>query len=186
MRAMVKQRLSIGLVLLTAMFAAANCDSGDTVVSVNVSYDSTAMDVQKAVSSLEITVKPKSGSGNPQTATVTIMRDTTGAITSPVYKRITVNGWSGQVDVTVDARGAGDATLLSASTTVELNEHGAVAAFVKFARVTTTPDAGVDLPSAEGSGGSTGSGGGNGSGGGGGSGGGSGSGGTSGGGSGGS
>src|SRR4051812_31274947 len=109
MRAMVKQRLSIGLVLLTAMFAAANCDSGDTVVSVNVSYDSTAMDVQKAVSSLDITVKPKSGAGTPQTATVTIMRDTTGAITTPVYKRITVNGWSGEVEVTVAAHDAGGA-----------------------------------------------------------------------------
>jgi uncharacterized membrane protein YgcG len=170
MRAMVKQRLSIGLVLLTAMFAAANCDSGDTVVSVNVSYDSTAMDVQKAVSSLDITVKPKSGAGTPQTATVTIMRDTTGAITTPVYKRITVNGWSGEVEVTVAAHDAGGATLLSDSTTVELNEHGAVAAFVKFKRVTpdagAPSDGGVDLPSSgAGSGGSTGSGGGSGSGG---------------------
>jgi uncharacterized membrane protein YgcG len=159
MRAMVKQRLSIGLVLLTATFAAANCNSGDTVVSVNVSYDSTAMDVQMAVSSLQIVVKPKSGGGSPVMTTVPIMRDDAGAITTPVFKRITVNGWSGPADVTVDARGSGDSPLLSATTTVQVDEHEAVAAFVRFARVMPdagAPDASADAADAGGSGGTTG------------------------------
>jgi len=164
---MVKQRFSIGLVLLTATFAAANCNSGDTVVSVNVSYDSTAMDVQKAVSSLQIVVKPKSGGGSPVTTTVPIMRDDAGVITTPVYRRITINGWTGPTEVTVDARD-GDKVLLSASTTVQVEEHEAVAAFVRFAVVMpdagAPADAGADAVDA-GSGGTTGSGGSDGSGG---------------------
>lgn len=141
MRAMVKKRFSMGVVLLTAMFAAANCDSGDTVVSVNVSFDASAMDVQAAASSLRITITPRSGHA-PDPTDVPLMRTDAGAITTPTYKRITVNGASGSVDVTVDARDGSGATLLSASTTADLVEHGAVAAFVKFARV--TPDAGAD------------------------------------------
>ena len=160
MRAMVKQRLSIGLVLMTAMFAAANCDSGDTLVSVNVSYDSTAMDVQKAASSLEIVIKPKSGSGSPSMTSVTLMRDSTGAITTPSYTRITVNGWTGLVDVSVDARDGSGSSLLTATTTAELSEHGAVVANVKFTRTApVTTDAGTDVPVTGGSGGMTGSGG---------------------------
>ena len=162
---MVKQRFSIGLVLLTATFAAANCNSGDTVVSVNVSYDSTAMDVQKAVSSLQIVVKPKSGGGSPVTTTVPIMRDDAGVITTPVYRRITINGWTGPTEVTVDARD-GDKVLLSASTTVQVEEHEAVAAFVRFAVVMpdagAPADAGADAADAGGSGGTTGGSGGSG------------------------
>jgi len=166
MRAMVKQRLSLGLVLLTAMsmFAAANCDNGDAVVSVNFGYDSTAMDVQMSVASMHITISPKSGGGNAVTADVDVTHDDAGAITSAVYKRVVVNGLSGMVDVTVDAKSSGGSTLLTASTTVQLVEHGAVAAFVKFARVATPePDAGTDA--GEATGGTTGSGGTSGSGG---------------------
>jgi len=99
MRAMVKQRLSVGLVLLTAMsiFAAADCDNGDTVVSVNVSYDSTAMDVQTGVASLHITISPQSGGGSDVTADLDVTHDDAGTITSATYKRVTVTAsaaWS--------------------------------------------------------------------------------------------
>lgn len=155
-----KQRLSLGLVLLTAtsMSVAANCDNGDTVVSVNVSYDSTAMDVQSAVAKLHIIISPKSGGGSPVTADVQINRDSDGGITNAAYKRVTVNGLSGMADVEVDAQDTGGSTLLSDSETVSLAEHGAVAVFIKFARVVATPDASTD-DAATGSGGTTGSGG---------------------------
>lgn len=165
MRAMVKQRISLGLVLLTAtsMFAAANCDNGDSVVSVNVSYDMTAMDVQTAVSKLQVTISPKSG-GTPVMTDIDITRDTDGGITNTAYKRVTVNGLSGMADVTVVALDGSGTNLLSASTTVDLREHGAVAAFVKFARTPPAmPDAGTTgSGGSEGSGGTTGSGGANG------------------------
>jgi len=145
-----------------SMFAAANCDNGDTVVSVNFGYDSTAMDVQMNAASMHITITPHSGGGRAVTADADVNHDDAGAITSAVYKRVTVNGLSGMVDVTVDAKDSGSSTLLTASTTVELVQHGAVAAFVKFARA-ATPDAGADA--GEATGGTTGSGGAGGSGG---------------------
>lgn len=154
MRAMVKQRLGFGLVFLTALFAAADCDNGDTVVAVNVSYDSTAMDVQSGASSLHITVSPHAGGQTPVTADVQLMRDDAGAITTLAYKRVTVNGWSGMVDVTVEARDSGGSTLLSAMTTADLVEHGAVAAYVNFARM--MPDAGDTSGSGGSEGGGTG------------------------------
>ena len=159
---MVKQRLSLGLVLLTAtsMFAAANCDNGDTVVSVNVSYDSaTASDVQSSVKTLHITISPKSG-GSPVSTDIDIDRDSDGGITNPAYKRVTVNGLSGMVDVTVDAKDSGGMTLLTETVTETLVEHGAVAAFVKFARMPAAmPDAGTGSGGATATGGTTGSGG---------------------------
>jgi len=161
MRAMVKQRLSLGLVLLTAtsMFGAANCDNGDTVVSVNVSYDMTAMDVQTAVSKLHVTIAPKSGGGGVMTY-IDVTRDSDGGITNASYTRLTVNGLSGMADVTVDALDKDGNTLLTEMTTVEVREHGAVAAFVKFARTPPpTPDAGAASGGTSGSGGTTGSGG---------------------------
>jgi len=154
---MVKQRLSLGLVLLTAtsMFGAANCDNGDTVVSVNVSYDMSAMDVQTAVSKLHITISPQSGGGGVMTF-IDIMRDSDGGITNANYTRLTVNGLSGMADVKVEAVDGSGNTLLSEMTTVELREHGAVAAFIKFARPpASTPDAGASTGGTTGSGGTT-------------------------------
>ena len=181
MRAMLKPRLSMAVVLAAGTLAVSSCSSGDTIVSLNYSFDdATAGDVKISVTKLHVDIGAASG-GSVQTD-VDISHDSDGGITSASYKRITVNGLSGKATIIVTALGSGDKELLIPKATtpdnapVTIVEHEVTAAFVKFAR-TPTPDAGTEMDAA-GSGGSTGSGGSEGSGGSGSSGGSSGSGGS--------
>jgi len=166
---MLKTRLSMALVLATSTLFGASCDSGDTIVAVNYSFDdATAASAKMNAASLHITIKPASGS--EVTDDVQIMHDAdSGAITTASYRRIKVNGMSGHATVTVVARDSGGAELMKAIPTdpalvgdpanpkdleIDIVAHEAVAAFVTFAKpVVPMPDAGADA-SASGSGGS--------------------------------
>jgi len=158
---MLKTRLSIALVLATSTLFGSSCDSGDTIVAVNYSFDdATAASAKMNAASLHITIKPASGS--EVTDDVTIMHDAdSGAITTASYRRVKVNGMSGRATVTVVARDSGGAELMKAipadpaligpdpaspkDLEIEVDAHGAVAAFVTFAKpVVVTPDAGAD------------------------------------------
>jgi len=172
---MLKTRLSVALVLATSTLFGASCDNGDTIVAVNYSFDdATAASAKMNAASLHITIKPASGS--EVTDDVAIMHDAdSGAITTASYRRVKVNGMSGRATVTVVARDSGGAELMKAipadpaligpdpanpkDLEIEVDAHGAVAAFVTFAKpVVVTPDAGAGGSgsggSASGSGGS--------------------------------
>ena len=172
---MLKTRLSMALVLATSTLFGASCDNGDTIVAVNYSFDdATAASAKMNAASLHITIKPASGS--EVTDDVAIMHDAdSGAITTASYRRVKVNGMSGRATVTVVARDSGGAELMKAipadpaligpdpanpkDLEIEVDAHGAVAAFVTFAKpVVVTPDAGAGGSgsggSASGSGGS--------------------------------
>lgn len=180
-RAMLKTRISMALVLAAGSLATWSCDSGDTIVSVNYSFDdATASDAKMHVASLHIEIKPHSG--NEVTTDVPIMHDAdSGAITTASYKRVMVNGMSGPATVIVIARDSGGADLMKAAPAdpaligpdplnpkdleVDVVAHGAIAAFVKFAKPMPAPsdggasDASGSGGNAAGSGGATGSGG---------------------------
>jgi hypothetical protein len=67
-----------------------------------------------------------------------------GAIIASFFRRITLNGRSGEVNVTVDALDASGTAYLSAMTTAELVEHGAVAARVELMKAKPPePDGGT-------------------------------------------
>ena len=168
---MLKTRLSVALVLATSTLFGASCDNGDTIVAVNYSFDdATAASAKMNAASLHITIKPASGS--EVTDDVAIMHDAdSGAITTASYRRVKVNGMSGRATVTVVARDSGGAELMKAipadpaligpdpanpkDLEIEVDAHGAVAAFVTFAKpVVATPDAGGPDANASGSGGS--------------------------------
>ncbi|HEY8925260.1 MAG TPA: hypothetical protein VIU64_12820 [Polyangia bacterium] len=167
---MLKTRLSMALVLATSTLFGASCDSGDTIVAVNYSFDdATAASAKMNAASLHITIKPASGS--EVTDDVAIMHDAdSGAITTASYRRVKVNGMSGKATVTVVAKDSSGAELMKAipadpalvgdpahpnDLEIEVDAHGAVAAFVTFAKpVVPMPDAGASEAGASGSGGS--------------------------------
>jgi len=168
---MLKTRLSMALVLATSTLFGASCDSGDTIVAVNYSFDdATAASAKMNAASLHITIKPASGS--EVTDDVPLMHDAdSGAITTASYRRVKVNGMSGPATVTVVARDSGGAELMKAIPAdpaligdpanpkdyleIDVDAHGAVAAFVTFAKpVVPTPDAGGPDADSSGSGGS--------------------------------
>jgi len=167
---MLKTRLSMALVLATSTLFGASCDSGDTIVAVNYSFDdATAASAKMNAASLHITIKPASGS--EVTDDVPIMHDAdSGAITTASYRRVKVNGMSGKATVTVVAKDSSGAELMKAipadpalvgdpahpnDLEIEVDAHGAVAAFVTFAKpVVPMPDAGASEAGASGSGGS--------------------------------
>ena len=164
--------LKVTSLLLSAALAAAiapipACSNGDTILALTIS--SNQADVG-APASLRVTVTPKSGSPVIETFTPELVD---GAILMSFFRRIKLNGRTGTVDVSVDALDALGKGYLSAMTTADLVENGAVAARVELAKpVTPQPDAGapVDGGGAGGAGAEGGASGGSGSGGGGGAG----------------
>jgi len=140
--------------LLSAALAAAlsqtvACTGGDTILALTIS--SNQMDVG-APANLRVTITPKSGGAVTETFAPDLVD---GAIISSFFRRIKVNGLTGMVDITVDALDASDKAYLSAMTTSDLREHGAVAARVELqAPVAPPPDAGT--PSDGGAGGTPG------------------------------
>ena len=149
--------------LLSAALAAAisqtpACSSGDTVLALTI--NSNQADVG-GPANLRVTITPTSGAPEAETFTPDLVD---GAIITSFFRRYTLNGRTGEVNVAVDALDAAGSPYLSATTTAELVEHGAVAARVEL-KVPTPPDGGT--PSGGGGGGGAGGSGGGSSGGGG-------------------
>jgi uncharacterized membrane protein YgcG len=175
---MLKPRLSMAVVLAAGSLAISSCASGDTIVSVNYSFDdATAGDVKMKVAKLHIEISAASG-GSVQTD-VDIMRDLdAGTITTASYKRVKADGLSGEGKLTVTALDSGGGELMkvmnvddkvpfNAPFTIE--SHEVTSAYVKFAKPAMPMGSGGSSGSGgstegsggstEGSGGSTGSGG---------------------------
>ena len=149
--------------LLSAALAAAisqtpACSNGDTVLALTI--NSTQPDAG-GPANLRITITPMSG------APVTEMFApdlNDGAIIASFFRRIKLNGRTGTVNVTVDALDSAGTAYLSAMTTADLVENGAVAARVEL-KVPPPPEADAGTPSDGGAAGSGGGGSGGGAGG---------------------
>src|SRR6185436_267426 len=163
MRAMLKPRLSMAVVLAAGTLAFSSCESGDTIVSVNYSFDdATAGDVKMNVAKLHINISAASGS--PVQADVDITRDSDGGITNASYKRVKVDGLSGKATVTITAKDSGGGDLMTAmnkdDAPVTIVAHEVTAAVVKFAKdPVVLPDAGMEMDAAAAGSGGSGSGG---------------------------
>jgi hypothetical protein len=129
--------------LLSAALAAAvsqtpACSSHDTVLALTI--NSNQADVG-GPAKLRVTVTPPSGLGMTETFAPELVD---GTIVMSFFRRITLNGLSGKVSVTVDALNGSDSVYLSATTTADLIENGAVAARVELETpVTPQPDGGT-------------------------------------------
>jgi len=135
------RRVQVISLLLSATLAAvlsqtAACSNGDTILALTIS--SKQADVG-APANLRITVTPTSGAAVTEMFAPELVD---GAIVASFFRRIKLDGLTGKVDVTVDAINASGSTYLSAMTTSELREHGAVAAQVEL-QVPATPDGGT-------------------------------------------
>lgn len=128
---MVNTRFGMAVVLVAATFTLSSCASGDTVVSVNYSFDTTASDVQGDVTSLHIRISAQSG--GQSTAVFNLTHDDAGAITSATYTRIVVNGMSGPAEVSVEAKDGSGSTLLAGKVNIDIVEHYGSVAYVKLA-----------------------------------------------------
>jgi hypothetical protein len=149
------------LVFCAALAAAISqtpaCSNGDTVLALTI--NSNQADVG-APANLRVTVTPKSGAPVTQMFMPGLVD---GAILSSFFRRLTLNGLSGEVNVTVDAIDSSGTAYLSAMTTADLIANGAVAARVELKVPTVEPDAG--MPPDDGGGGAGGGSGGSGGGG---------------------
>jgi hypothetical protein len=144
--------------LLSAAFAAAilqtpACSNGDTVLALTI--NSNQADVG-GPANLRVTVTPMSGSPVTEMFAPDLVD---GAIIASFFRRINLNGRTGEVHVTVDALDGSGSTYLSAMTTADLVEHGAVAARVEL-KVPPPPEADAGTPADGGAAGAGGSGGG--------------------------
>jgi hypothetical protein len=143
------------LVLCAALAAAIAqtpaCSNGDTVLALTI--NSNQADVG-APANLRVTVTPMSGSPVTEMFVPDVVD---GAILASFFRRLKLNGLTGEVNVTVDAINSSGSAYLSAMTTADLIANGAVAARVELKVQTTEPDAGT--PSDGGGGGAGGSGG---------------------------
>ena len=157
------RRVQVTSLLLSAALAAAisqtlACSNGDTVLALTINSNQTDVG---GPANLKVTITPTSGAPAAETFTPDLVD---GAIITSFFRRYTLNGRTGKVNVAVDALDAAGSPYLSATTTADLVEHGAVAARVEL-KVPTPPDGGT--PSGGGgAGGVGGAGGGGGSGGG--------------------
>src|SRR5207244_3139005 len=109
------------------------CESHDTVLAVNYSFDSSASDVQRDVATFGITVT--SASGMTAMATKMVNRDSeTGTIVGTGFERVTLAGWKGHATVSVAARDSAGTELLTATEETDLVEDNTTAVYVKFTR----------------------------------------------------
>jgi hypothetical protein len=129
--------------LLLAALAAAilqtpACSSnGDTVLALTI--NSTQADVG-GPANLRVTITPTSGAAVMETFAPDLVDAT---IIMSFFRRITLNGLGGKVTITVEALDASGNAYLSAMTTADLVEHGAVAARVQLMVPVPEPDAGT-------------------------------------------
>jgi hypothetical protein len=144
--------------LLSAALAAAisqtpACSNGDTVLALTINSNQTDVG---APANLRITVAPMAGSAVTEMFTPDLVD---GAILASFFRRIKLNGLSGKVGVTVDAIDSSGSAYLSATTTADLIENGAVAARVDL-KVQPPPEPDAGMPPDGGGAGAGGSGGG--------------------------
>ena len=133
---------------VAALWLAPACSNGDTVLALTI--NSTPADVG-APANLRVTVSPRTGAAVTDTFAPELVD---GAILMSFFRRIKLNGLSGDVGITVEAIDASGAAYLSAMTTASLVEHGAVTARVELkAAVAPQPDGGVTPDGGGGSGG---------------------------------
>jgi hypothetical protein len=124
--------------LAAAILQTAACSSnGDTVVALTI--NSNQADVG-GPANLRVTVTPTSGMPATQTFAPDVVD---GTIIMSFFRRITVNGLAGKVGITVEALDASGTAYLTATTTTDLVEHGAVAARVELKTPVPEPDAGT-------------------------------------------
>jgi hypothetical protein len=161
----VKLTSLVSAVLAAAILQTPACSNGDTVLALTI--NSTQMDVG-GPANLRVTVTPTSGAPVIETFAPDLID---GEIIASFFRRITLNGLKGEVSVTVDALDASGTAYLSAMTTAELVDKGAVAARVEL-KTPPPPQPDAGTPSDGGGAGAGGAGGGSGGSGGGGSGGG--------------
>jgi hypothetical protein len=150
--------LQVTGLLITAALAAAisqapACSNGDTVLALTI--NSTQPDAG-APANLRVTVTPMSGSPVTEMFAPALAD---GAIIASFFRRITLNGLTGKVNVSVDAINSSGDTYLTATTTADLVENGAVAARVELKVQPPDQDAGTPPDGAAGTGGSGGGGG---------------------------
>ena len=124
--------------LFSAMLAAAilqtpACSNGDTVLALTINSNQTDVG---GPANLRVTVTPTSGSPKTEMFAPELID---GAIIASFFRRITFNGRTGMVSVTVDALDGSGNVYLSAMTTADLVEKGAVAARVDL-KIPPTPD----------------------------------------------
>ena len=131
------------LVLTAALAAAISqtpaCSNDDTVLALTI--NSNQADVG-APANLRVTVTPKSGAPVTEMFAPDLVD---GAILASFFRRIKLNGRTGEVNVTVDALDASGNAYLSAMTTADLVENGAVAARVDL-KVAPTPEPDAGMP----------------------------------------
>jgi len=124
--------------LAAAMLQTPACSSsGDTVVALTI--NSNQMDVG-GPANLRVTITATSGSPVTETFAPDLVD---GQIVMSFFRRITVNGLGGNVRITVDALDAAGSVYLSAMTTADLVDHGAVAARVDLKTPVPEADAGT-------------------------------------------
>lgn len=126
-------------VLAAALSPTLGCSSDrDTVLALTI--NSTQADVG-APANLRVTVTPTSGSPVTETFAPDVVD---GAIVMSFFRRLTLNGLSGSVTVTVEALDGSGSAYLTAMTTADLVENGAVAARVELKNAPPPqPDAGT-------------------------------------------
>jgi hypothetical protein len=140
--------LQVTSLVLTAALAAAisqtpACSNDDTVLALTI--NSNQADVG-APANLRVTVTPKSGAPVTEMFAPDLVD---GSILASFFRRIKLNGRTGEVTVTVDALDASGNAYLSAMTTADLVENGAVAARVEL-KVAPTPEPDAGMPSDDG------------------------------------
>jgi len=147
MPTMLTVRSSIAGPLLIATLGLSACESHDTVLAVNYSFDSTASDAQAGVASFGITVT--SASGMTAMASKPVERNSeSGAILGTSFQRVALPGWKGHVTVSMAARDAAGTELLTATAETDIVENNTVAVYVRFA--IAAPDGGAGTGGAPG------------------------------------
>jgi hypothetical protein len=138
MRHLAKLPCMAALAFLTGMGAFSACSSDDkTVVALTISSDDTIGIVDQILvtvtSDKPMVTKTVAPNKNPDS----------GVIAPSFFTRLELDGLSGTVTVKVDAMGPGGASIATASTEVELRDHGAVAARVNLTTKKPPADAGA-------------------------------------------
>src|SRR3954468_69695 len=139
--------LLLSAALAAAMSQTPACSNGDTVLALTI--NSNQADVG-APANLRVTITPMSGSPVTEMFAPDVVD---GAILASFFRRINLNGRTGKVSVTVDALDSSGTAYLSAMTTADLVENGAVAARVDL-KVAPPPEADAGTPSDGGAAGS--------------------------------
>jgi hypothetical protein len=136
MRTMLNTRISIAACALTVASTLSGCSSGDTILALTITSASNV----GTVAELRVTVSRAPAA--PIVTTFAPDADDAGVISGSFFRRINLGGWKGgDANVLVEALDKGGAVFLTATTTVDVREHGAAAGMVHLTR--DVPDGGT-------------------------------------------